>query len=155
MASPSLLRGRCSEPGAFYVVTAVAHGRRPLFIAPPLAQCVVDAFLHCEVEGRIESWAWVVMPDHLHWLIRLRDASLSRCIQAFKSRSARAINAVRHGSGPAWQAGFHDHRLRNGADLRAQARYIAFNPVRRGLVATPDEYPFFWCRWEIDGAGWS
>jgi putative transposase len=155
MASPALLRGRCSEPGAFYVVTTVALGRRPLFIAPTLAQCVVDAFLDCEAEGRIETLVRVVMPDHVHWLIRLRDASLSRCVQAFKSRSARAINAARQGSGPVWQAGFHDHRLRDGEDLRAQARYIAFNPVRRGLVATPAEYPFFWCRWAMDGAGWS
>jgi hypothetical protein len=46
-----------------------------------------------------------------------------------------------------WQPGFYDHRLRDGEDLEHQARYLLFNPVRRGLAARPEDYPFLWCKW--------
>ena len=68
-------------------------------------------------------------------------------MQAFKSRTARAINAANGSCGPVWQSGFYDHRLRSDEDLHAQARYIVANPLRQGLVERLQDYPFWWCRW--------
>ena len=93
--------------------------------------------------------AWVLMPDHVHWLLKLEQGSLGSCMQAFKSRTARGINAVRGASGPVWQAGFYDHQLRNDEDLAAQARYVVANPLRRGLVDRIEDYPHWWCPWIV------
>ncbi|NZA28115.1 transposase [Luteimonas sp. SJ-92] len=101
----------------------------------------------CADEEALDSLAWVVMPDHLHWLLQLRRSSLSRCMQAFKSRSARAVNAAGAWQGSVWQAGFYDHRLRDERDLERQSRYLIANPIRRGLVSDIDAYPYWWCRW--------
>ena len=143
MSSPRLLIGRDSQPGAFYVITTVLNQRAALLLDPALARLVANELRG----GAAEGLAWVVMPDHVHWLLQLRATPLSRCVQAFKSRSARAINAARGASGMVWQAGYHDHRLRNDEDLRTQARYIVLNPLRRGLVARIEDYPYWWCRW--------
>ncbi len=143
MSSPRLLIGRESKPGEFYVVTSVLHRRATLFLDPALAHLAADA-LH---SGAAESFAWVVMPDHVHWLLQVGATPLSRCVQAFKSRAARAIDATRGTSGPVWQAGFYDHRLRDEEDLHVHARYIIANPLRRGLVAKIGDYPYWWCRW--------
>ena len=86
------------------------------------------------------------MPDHLHWVLELRDGSLSEVMQSFKSRSAREINERRGGVGRIWQPGFHDHRVRNEAALLKHVRYALDNPRRRGLVERLADYPFWWCR---------
>lgn len=147
MSNPKLLRGRVSQPGAYYTLTTVTHERQPVFSEPGLAHIVIAEIENCVRGGLATSIAWVVMPDHLHWLVELRDGSLSRCVQAMKSRSARAINAARGAQGQVWQSGFYDHQVRADEDLISQARYIVANPLRRGLVQCIDDYPFWWCRW--------
>lgn len=80
--------------------------------------------------------AFVVMPDHLHWLFRLdAAATLSQVVQRVKSVSAHRIRRA------LWQAGFHDRGAREGEDVRNQARYIVANPLRAGLVETVGDYP--------------
>jgi len=136
-----------SRSGATYAVTTVTKARTPLFADAALARTVISEIARCDEDGAIVSHAWVVMPDHLHWIFELRIGSLGRCMQAFKSRSARRINEAAKSSGAAWQAGFYDRCLRDDGDLLEQVRYLAMNPVRRGLVARIEDYPFWWCRW--------
>ena len=143
MASPKLQRGRNSRLGAYYAVTMALDRRATLFADPALAR-VAGAEI---CNSPAETCAWVVMPDHVHWLLCLRSASLSRCVQAFKSRSARAMNAARGTTGKIWQAGYYDHQLRSDEDLRQQARYIVANPLRRGLVAPIEDFPHWRCGW--------
>ena len=147
MASPRLLKGRQSLPGHWYVITTVTDARRYLFADPANANVAIEE-IDALSESTLNSHAWVLMPDHLHWMFELRDAmSLSRAMQAFKSRSAVRINRLRRMIEPVWQAGYHDHRLRDTEDFIAQARYIVANPLRRGLVQRIEDYPHWWCRW--------
>ena len=81
----ALRRGRHSEPGRIYLITAVTDGRNPLFTDPMLARLLVSEMLHIHDERHVESLAWVVMPDHVHWLIELGSAPLPKVVQRFKS----------------------------------------------------------------------
>lgn len=147
MASPQLLKGRQSLPGHWYVTTTVTDARRYLFVDPAHAAVAIEE-INALSESTVNSHAWVLMPDHLHWMFELRDTmTLSRVMQAFKSRSAVRLNRLRCMSEPAWQAGFHDHRLRDNEDFLTQAKYIVANPLRRGLVQRIEDYPHWWCRW--------
>lgn len=100
----------------------------------------------CESSGMLESVAWVAMPDHLHWLFQLHTGSLGRCMQAFKSCSARAIRRVIGDDGPIWQPGYYDHRLRNHGEVILQSKYIVANPLRAGLARRIEDYPHWWAR---------
>jgi REP element-mobilizing transposase RayT len=92
--------------------------------------------------------AYVVMPDHLHWLLQLRPGSnLSEVVWAVKGRSSFAINRARGVTGCVWQQKFHDHALRREEDLGAFARYILRNPVRAGLVRRLNEYSLWDAVW--------
>ena len=91
--------------------------------------------------------AWVVMPDHLHWLAQLQTASLDGLLQRIKGRSARRINLHRGSSGPVWQAGYHDRAIRKEEDLLSVARYIVANPLRAGLTKQVGDYPLWDAVW--------
>jgi len=147
MSSSQLAIGRWSCVGHVYSVTAVVAGRRPAFEDPGNADIVVDGIRAAERAGRSRTMAWVVMPDHLHWLLELRAGVLADCIGQLKSRSGRLVNRRMGGHGSLWQAGYFDHALRREESLVRHARYIAANPVRAGLSQQVGEYPFAWCRW--------
>ena len=134
-----------SEIGAYYAVTAISAARAPLFADPRLARVVADEIASAERTGRTGSHAWMIMPDHVHWLFELRSGTLARHMQAFKSRSAIAINRLRGQRTPVWQSGYYDHRLRSSEDLLDQVRYIVANPLRKGLVERIEQYPHWAC----------
>jgi REP element-mobilizing transposase RayT len=144
----ALRRGRYSEPGWIYHVTTATHGRERLLATPEVAGAITSALRHEAEAGRCHTLAYVVMPDHLHWLLQLRSpATLSGTVNNMKAHSARAINALLNRRGPVWQSGFYDHALRRDEHLRMVARYIVANPVRAGLVERIDDYPFWNTAW--------
>ncbi|NWA70257.1 REP-associated tyrosine transposase [Pseudomonas reactans] len=142
-----LRTGRYSESGQIYMLTAVTQHRDPVFADWQVGRSVVHQFRQAQTEGLADSLAWVVMPDHFHWLIELKQSTLPALMLATKSRSARAINARLGRSGRFWQKGFHDRAIRREEDLQAVARYIIANPIRAGLVRRVHDYPLWDAIW--------
>ena len=148
MPYPDLRKGRHSDPGRAYFVTAVTFNRAAVFHDFPCARIVVHELRRLHEEGAAQSLSWVVMPDHLHWLLVLpKGKTLSQTVRLLKGRSARAINCKRNRSGPLWQPGFHDSGIRDGQDLKALARYIVANPLRAGLTTEIGHYPHWDAAW--------
>jgi hypothetical protein len=52
--------------------------------------------------------------------------------------------------GAVWQDEAFDHIIRREDLLRDKVEYLCQNPVRKGLVRTPDEYPWLWREWVDD-----
>ena len=98
-------------------------------------------------EGRTRSMAWVVMPDHVHWMFTLRSTTLATVVRTTKSRAAKAINQRNGTHGAIWQPGYYDQLQRDERQWLTEADYILSNPVRAGLATAVGEYPFAWCRW--------
>ncbi len=96
----------------------------------------------------VDSFAFVIMPDHLHWLIQLQgNLGLSEIVRRLKGSSARGINLKLGRNGAVWQTGFHDHALRKNEDIRDVARYVVANPLRAGLVEKIGDYPLWDAAW--------
>jgi len=150
-----LRRGRCSVPGHAYLVTTVTHDRRPVLAEWPAACACARVLHHAAAESPISPLAWVIMPDHVHWLFVLEGESLARVLQRFKSRSARSVNAAVGRSGRVWQAGYHDRAVRCEEDLRELARYVVANPLRAGLCGRVGDYPFWDAAWLGDSGNGS
>jgi putative transposase len=143
----ALRKGRHSETGGIYLLTTVLRGRQPLFRDMTLARLLINELRLAHDRQQVSSLAWVVMPDHLHWLVQLGDGQLHSLMRQVKSRSAMAINRTRGMTGAIWQEGFHDRALRNEENVRDAARYIVANPLRAGLVSRLAEYPFWDAIW--------
>ena len=151
--SRALRKGRYSEPGRIYFVTSRCHKRNCLFNSSRLAQIVISEFDKCATEGICRNLAFVVMPDHIHWLLQVRrENRLQDIVRKLKGRSARRINLRRISQSRVWQPGFHDRALRSEGDIEGAATYLIQNPLRAGLVKDFRDYPFWWSVWNFDDA---
>ena len=145
----ALRRGRISLPGHTYFVTTVCHRRRPYFRSWSVASAVCREFSASRLWRDSEVLCWVLMPDHLHFLVELGELetldALMRRMKAVTSRVAKAVDGRREG--PTWMPGFHERLMRDGLNREAAARYIVANPVRAGLVRSCREYPYWDAIW--------
>lgn len=96
--------GRFSEVGRPYLVTVVCHQRRLVFDSLDAGRCFARA-VECMDEDS-ESWCWVAMPDHVHWLMAPTGSlNLSRCVQKLKALTTRSMRAAGLVTGKVWQRG--------------------------------------------------
>lgn len=142
-----LRRGRYSQHGGIYLLTTVVAGRRTPFVDVSAGRLLVAELRAVQQLGWASSLAWVVMPDHLHWLVQLETRELHVLMRRVKGGSARRLNARLGWSGRFWQDGFHDRAIRREEDVRAVARYVAANPLRAGLVSRIGDYPLWDAAW--------
>lgn len=143
--SKNLRKGRFSQPGGIYLTTFVTVSRETLFTNLFPARFVITSLMRSK---GAETLCFVVMPDHVHWLLQLRPHSeLTTTIGGVKASSARRINHYLGRSGRIWQDGYHDHALRREENIREAARYIVANPLRAGLVKSVRQYSHWDAKW--------
>jgi putative transposase len=94
----------------------------------------------------IRLYAWVLMPEHFHLLLlpNLPETPLSRILHALKQPLARRVGRR------LWQpGGGYDRNIYSNDELFEKARYIEFNPVRRGLVQRVEAWAWSSARWHM------
>jgi REP element-mobilizing transposase RayT len=107
---------------------------------PRCAAIVEESLWHFDGE-RYQLLAWVVMPNHVHVLIELRQTPLSQIIECWKSYTSRACGRVLGRRGQLWQEDYFDRFIRNDAHHNRAVEYIEWNPVIAGLVREPGLWP--------------
>jgi len=140
-----LRKGRHSQTGLVYHITTVTRNRTRHFESLGNGRKVVQQLMALQDQGMAETLCYVVMPDHLHWLMVLHDGSLPDVVRLMKGRSSRAIGLA------VWQSNYFDHAVRQDEDLQKMARYIVANPLRANLVSRIGDYSLWDAVW-LDGA---
>ena len=149
-------------PGAYFVTICV-HNRYCLF------GDVQEGVVRLNNFGLITAACWrdlpnhysaiyldtfVIMSNHVHGIIVLKskvnNRPISEIVRAFKTFSARRVNADRETSGtPVWQRGYHEHVIRNEQALTKIRESIANNPAKWSLDR---ENPQYRCLAPTEGA---
>ena len=124
-----------------YSITTCTNHRQPFFLNFNLARTVIRAMRYQDQQALTESIAFVVMPDHVHWLFRLEQKSLDVVLHSVKSFTAHQFG------GHLWQEGYHEYTLRSDDDLVKLSRYIVANPLRAGLVQNIEDYSHWDAVW--------
>ena len=133
-----------------YLVTFATQNR---WILPSIARDIALRHIIFDDGRRMHLYAAVVMPDHVHILMKpLWDEygfcyPLPKILQGIKGSSARSINKALDRFGRVWQEESFDHEMRSDESLRSKAKYLCENPVRKGLVRSSDDYAWLWCEW--------
>jgi len=162
-------------PGHAHFLTYSCFQGLPLLSKDRSRQWVVDVLQQAREKFDFELWAYVIMPEHVHLLIRPRQEQyeMARILAALKRPVAARAKAfliarnhaswlerltVREGKDVVfrfWQAGGgHDRNLWNDRPLEEVIEYIHANPVRRGLVERPIDWYWSSARfWAGDTSG--
>ena len=123
------------------------------WVLPDAARSIaLESCLH-DNGFKIDLQVAVVMPDHVHIIFvpLVNEAaqeiySLAEITQGIKGASAHKINRMLKRTGTVWQDESFDRVLRSSEKLDEKVRYIAENPVRKGLVVSPSEYRWLWMK---------
>ncbi|MBX7172822.1 MAG: transposase [Pyrinomonadaceae bacterium] len=87
--------------------------------------------------------AWVVMPNHVHFLARsLEDFGWSEIMHSIKSYTSKKANKILQRTGRFWQVESFDRYIRNYEHFTKTIDYIENNPVKAGLCAKKSDWRF-------------
>jgi putative transposase len=124
------------------------QNRRVRWLADPrLADIVTDA-VHFGAGTRYDLFAFVVMPNHVHLVIRPLagpapcESTRARVLSSFKRHTARRCNQILGRRGAFWQDEAYDRIVRSQAELQRIVHYVEANPVRAGLCSRIEEWPY-------------
>jgi putative transposase len=125
------------DPPLYFVTLCSAKRRRIL-----ASERVHSAFRDYAIAGATRGYTvgrYVIMPDHIHLFVcGADDFVLGTWVAGLK----RVVAAAVTGGRSIWQRGFFDHLIRNSESYSAKWDYVHQNPVRAGLVADADDWPF-------------
>ena len=93
-------------------------------------------------EGEVECWNYCVMPNHYHATLKPERPNLSEAMRCLNGDYALWWNKRHQRVGHTLQGRFKAQIVEQGAYLLTLCRYVVMNPVRAGLVAHPEEWPW-------------
>ncbi len=92
---------------------------------------------------RYKLIAWVIMPNHVHFLLKpINNHSLSEIMKKYKSFTSHEINRILHRRGQFWQEDYFDRYIRNYEHYEKTVSYIENNPVKAGLCEKPVDWKY-------------
>lgn len=100
---------------------------------------------------------YAILPDHVHLFCAPSAwpmSELKSWVGYWKNRTARLLRerlGEEHGPGPVWQRDFWDTQLRRSQSYGEKWEYVRQNPVRHGLAASAEEWPY---QGELDSLMW-
>ncbi len=139
-----------SGPGAYFV-TICTQDRRCILSEIIVGDGVLDVpQVRLSPYGSIvestlleiqEHYSWltienrVIMPNHIHLLLRIKEDGTSRTPSPTNARLPMLLSTIKRFSNrkagiPLWQRSYHEHVIRNERDYREIWEYIENNPAR-------------------------
>jgi len=137
---------RIDIPDGIYHVTSRGLNREPI------VRDDVDREKWMELLGRVavqRDWcffAWALMGNHHHLFLRVPHGDLSAGMHDLNSGYATVFNRRHARYGPLFQGRFKGILVEERHHYWELTRYVHLNPVRAGMVARPEDYPWSSCR---------
>jgi len=125
-------------------LTASVHQRRPVLACDVAHEVLRNLWAK---SAELNGWyvgQYLLLPDHVHlFACQSPDARpLADWMRIWKSIGATHINQSLRRTGALWQADYFDRFIRSLDDYAEKWAYAALNPVRKGLAANPEDWPY-------------
>jgi REP element-mobilizing transposase RayT len=109
---------------------------------PEISEIVETNFLYFN-RVKYDLIAWVIMPNHIHVMIKpYEGCSLQLIVKSWKSYTAKECNKISGGNGRFWFPDYWDRFIRDENHFSGAVNYIHNNPVKAGLVESPEKWSF-------------
>jgi putative transposase len=147
-----------SDQGAVHFVTFTVHLWADVFTRQNYIDILLEGLVYCQKNKGLEIYAWVVMSNHCHLILRAANENSSDIIRDLKKYTAKqifkAIEENPHESRKEWllkvlsingriwfwEEGYHGEEVFSKEFFFTKAEYIHYNPVKAGIVAKPEDY---------------
>jgi REP element-mobilizing transposase RayT len=129
-------------PGHYYHLYNRGNNRQNIFFERENYLFFLRQFRHYLIGQTLQVIAYCLMPNHYHFLVYLQADNLSQKMQAFTLSYTKAINRRYQRSGSLFQGRFQTIPVNDENYLLYLSRYIHLNPVKAGLVRSPQEWEF-------------
>ncbi len=133
---------RLFAPGIVYHVVARGNQRRLTFLDHEDYAFYLDRLTKYRARDKVSLYAYCLMPNHVHLLLRTSDIPLSKSMQAVQQSYTQRFNHRRRTVGHVFQGRYRAIVCETDIYLAALVRYIHLNPVRAGLVEDPGAYAY-------------
>jgi putative transposase len=133
-------RLRVQYPGAIYHLMARGNGRQDIVCDDADRDRLVEYLGRAAVKCSWRVYAFVVMSNHLHVVLKTPEPNLARGMQGFLSAYANAWSRRHRFNGHVFQGRYRTELVEDETYLWTVTRYAHLNPVRAGLV----EHPSAW-----------
>ena len=137
-------RNKPRNSNAEFFLTIATQIHKTRFTTDNDLNLVYDATGVVRDRFRIKFHAWVILPDHVHWLIAPGDADYSKVVASFKKRVSYIyrMNGLLDERDKFWQDRFWEHTVRDDEDRERCIEYIHYNPVKHGLADSPGAWRY-------------
>jgi len=133
---------RLHVPGGFYHVILRGNHRENLFGTDidrdKLNEIVADALIH--FDARLHAFCW--MTNHLHGCIQIGVQPLGQVMQRIAMKYSRYRHRLLHTRGHLFERRYRARLVDTDAYFITLLRYIHLNPVKAGMVVSPNQYPW-------------
>ena len=138
-------QARLDAPGVLHHVMARGIERRPIFIDDRDRDEFIRRLSDLALEGKLIVYAWSLMPNHFHLLVRTGKISLSRSMRSLLTGYAGYFNRRHRHHGHVFQNRFKSIICEEEPYFLELVRYLHLNPLRAGVVKDLkglDRYPY-------------
>jgi putative transposase len=135
---------RLAFAGSIHFITTIARARGEVFTNERTCREILDLFEWYRNKFAVNCLGYVLMPDHLHALLHQEKADLliPPLMQGFKKLTSRRCRPPRYPRWTLWQSRYDDVPVPGFDAVKTKLDYIHANPIRRGLVARAEDYPW-------------
>jgi REP-associated tyrosine transposase len=128
---------RYQQEGDDHFITFSCHNRKPYLKTPSARDIFEDSLESTRKRYKFEVLGYVIMPEHVHLLVSEPETKpLATALQALKL-SVSKLSTPR----PFWQTRYYDFNVYTHDKRVEKIKYMHRNPVTRGLVASPEDWP--------------
>ncbi|MCX6600922.1 MAG: transposase [bacterium] len=130
--------------GSIHFVTTTTRVRGMWFVEPNLCTRILEMLEWYRAKHDLQCLGYVLMPDHLHVLLHQSEAGafVSRLMAGFKRETSKQARPHGYPTANLWKDRFDDVPVPGNDAVVTKLVYVHGNPVRRGLVQEPLDYPW-------------
>ena len=126
--------------GHDHFITFSCYRRQPLLDSDDARTLFLRTLEAVRTRHRFLVHGYVLMPEHVHLLLsEPREHKLAVTLSVLKSVTSKYLKPPNQ---PLWQVRYYDFNVLTTRKHIEKLRYIHRNPVARGLVANPEDWPW-------------
>lgn len=136
-------RGRVVLRGYPHHVVQRGHNRQRIFSLPQDYRYYLCSLKRWKNEFDVRLYGYCLMSNHVHLILEPDDDSgLGTLMKRVAARQTRYVNRQEKRSGTLWEGRYKSSPIDTDNYLLACCRYVELNPVRAGMIAKPEDYPW-------------